>query len=324
MFQDRTRSAWFNALVAVAAGAASALLFFLASRGAVAGMVMSYFSPLPLMVATFGFGVAVGAAAVLTGGLVAGLLGHPLLGLVAGGALFFPAFLVCVVFLLAPVRPQGGDTRVSRALLVSVLFAAGMSLAAVTALVVAHGGYAAAHNAVTNATVPLLRSALQGSRLPPGLAPDDVARVLIGIAPALLAASTLFMLVANAYLAARAALISGQLEHPWPAVADSLALPAVCAILFAVACGLVFVGGLPGMLASIVATALGAGFALQGLAVAHVLTRGLGARAALLALLYAILFLLPPWPLFVLALVGFADAAFHLRRRRAGAAPGKP
>ena len=51
-----------------------AILFFLAARGTWAGVLLSYFAPLPLMVATLGFGFTAGGAAVLTGALVAGVV----------------------------------------------------------------------------------------------------------------------------------------------------------------------------------------------------------------------------------------------------------
>ena len=74
-------------------------------------------------------------------------------------------------------------------------------------------------------------------------------------------------------------------------------------------------------MAGIVAAVFGMAFALQGLAVAHVLTRGAGLRPALLFLLYVLVVLVPPWPFLFLAVVGLADAAFHLRARKAASRP---
>lgn len=93
--------------------------------------------------------------------------------------------------------------------------------------------------------------------------------------------------------------------------------------MFAAACGLIFVGGIAGVIASTLAAALGVVFALQGLAVAHVLTRGAAMRIALLITLYALILMLPPWPFCLLALVGLVDAAFHLRTRKSASHPGK-
>ena len=132
------------------------------------------------------------------------------------------------------------------------------------------------------------------------------------------------MLVANLYLAGRVALISGQLARSWPPVAETLALPGLAAGLAALGCGLVFLGGLPGIGASILVSVLACGFSLQGLAVIHTLTKGMAVRTGLLFALYALVLFVPPWPLLVLALLGFVDAAFHLRRRRAQTLPDNP
>jgi hypothetical protein len=48
---------------AVGAGLASALLFSLVTQGTIAAISLAYLSPLPIMIATIGFGRAAGAAA---------------------------------------------------------------------------------------------------------------------------------------------------------------------------------------------------------------------------------------------------------------------
>lgn len=315
MVQDRTRSALTNVLVATAAGVAGAVLFLLAARGNYLGMALSYFAPLPLMVATLGYGLAVGAGAVVAGGVVSGALTHPLFGLVLCAGLFVPAFLVCLSILIAPVAAPDKDARASRALLVSSFFAVASALALVLAVIASFGSFAAAHAAAVDMANKVVRSTFGDNRLPPGLPSESLAQVIVALAPAMIAMSTFFMLAFNAYLAGRVALVSGQLKHPWPSIADNLALPPFCAALFALACGLVALAGLPGTLASIPAAVLGAAFAVQGLAVLHVITRGLNARMPLLVLLYAVLTLIPLWPFFALSLLGFVDCAFHLRQR---------
>ena len=91
----------------------------------------------------------------------------------------------------------------------------------------------------------------------------------------------------------------------------------VAAALLALSCGLVFVGGTVGSVASIFVSVLVCGFSLQGLAVVHAVTRGMSVRGGLLFALYALVACIPPWLLLALALVGFIDAAFHLRQRHA-------
>ena len=68
------------------------------------------------------------------------------------------------------------------------------------------------------------------------------------------------------------------------------------------------------VVASCAAVALGAAFALQGLAAIHRLTADRQSRFAILLSLYAINFVLFPLPLFVMAGVGVADNVRPLRR----------
>ena len=290
----------------------------MAARGTWAGLALSYFAPLPLMIATFGYGLAVGGAAVLTGGLIAGLLATPVAGLAVGAGLLLPSFLICVAALRAPATPPD-DRRASRIVMVAVVFAAATAAALLVSLVTTYGGLAAARQTVVTAVLPTVRAMIEESRLPAGFTSEELTRALVGLAPAAVAGSTFFMLAINAWIAGRIALFSGQLSQPWPLIADTLALPGLAAGLFAVACGLVFLGGLPGAVASIVAATLGCGFALVGLAVIHATSRGLQLRSAILAGLYVVIVCLPPWPLILLAAVGLVDTAFHLRRRRADA-----
>ena len=320
MTQDRKnsvdRTPLVNAFVAVTAVAGGAILFFLAARGTWAGMLLSYFAPLPLMIATLGFGFASGGGAVLTGALVAGIFGSPVGGLAVGGGLLLPAFLLCAAALRAPGAAPN-DRRVTSVVLVAMIFAALLSGAILASLIVAHGGTANARDAISAALLPVLKNIIQESRIPGDVTGEDLARIIISVAPAIIAASMFFMLVANIYLAGRVALISGQLKRPWPQIADTLSLPAAAAALLALSCGLVFLGGTAGLAASIVVSVLACGFSLQGLAVIHTVTRGMSARTALLCALYALVICVPPWPLLALALAGFVDAAFHLRKRYA-------
>ena len=57
--------------------------------------------------------------------------------------------------------------------------------------------------------------------------------------------------------------------------------------------------------------------ALQGLATLHALTRDNRFRGCLLSALYAVVFVLEPWSLLLLALFGLVESAFNLRARRA-------
>jgi uncharacterized protein YybS (DUF2232 family) len=90
----------------------------------------------------------------------------------------------------------------------------------------------------------------------------------------------------------------------------------VLALVFIAAAGLIFVGGAIGLVASLAASVLGVAFALQGLAVIHVVTLGLRLRNNLLFLVYLFVVPLMPWSLAPFTLLGLFEAGFSLRDRK--------
>jgi hypothetical protein len=321
MTQAKNIAALQDAGVAIVAGAASALLFMLSARGTYAAMALSYFTPLPLMISTIGFGLFVGGGATLAAGLVIAIMGSPVLAASVGVGLLLPAWLVCVAATRA--TDTGEDRRVSWVLVIAIAFAFIAGAALVATMVMSHGGFDKARAMVIASVLPELKTVLADQRLPNTITTEELAKAFVAVIPAIVAGSALIMFLVNVYLAGRVALLSGKLSRPWPAIADTIGPPKVFAALFAGACGLIFLSGLPGMIASIAASALGMGFAVQGLAVMHVVTRGSGVRGAILFAIYTLILCVPPWPFFLLALVGLVDAAFHIRRRYGVAVPKK-
>ena len=133
------------------------------------------------------------------------------------------------------------------------------------------------------------------------------------VAPAAAAIFTMMTLTLNLWLAAKIAATSGRLHRPWPDLkgTDSAADDArgvVAAIAFC------FTGGLPAMLARIVAAALIMAYALTGFAVLHTLTLALKHRAFWLGCTYAVVVIFS-WPVLAMAALGLADAVFGLRQR---------
>ncbi len=97
-------------------------------------------------------------------------------------------------------------------------------------------------------------------------------------------------------------------------------MPRLLVLVFFAAAGLIFVGGPAGLLASLAASVLGAAFALQGLAVIHVVTQGLRLRDTLLFVIYLFTVPLLPWSLAPFTLLGLLEAGFSLRARKEAAA----
>lgn len=324
MTGTRARRIAGGGLVAIAAGLAAALLFVLAARGSLVTFALGYFAPLPVMVASISFGLSVGGFAALVGGAFIGATFHPALGIVYLVAIGAPAALIASAAVLAPPADTNGrrDRAPVFALSGAALLAFVTVSAAVGALAWKFGGF---DGVMTQAIVdagPLVKQMLGQTHTSGAVNAEEVTRFLVLFAPVALVVSQTLMMILNLWLAGRVAIISGNLPRPWPSIADDLVVPPAFAAAFAAACGLIFVGGLVGVIASALAATLGVVFALQGLAVAHVLTRGAAMRAALLFTLYALIVLLPPWPFCLLAVVGLVDAAFHLRTRKSAPHPG--
>jgi hypothetical protein len=134
------------------------------------------------------------------------------------------------------------------------------------------------------------------------------------VMPAVVASLNTVILLINASLAARVVRLSGQLRRPWPEL-PMIAFPRTAPILLAAVLGGMFLTGILGIASGIFAGALTTAFAVLGIAVLHVITRGNAARPIVLAVVYtaALLF---TWPaVIVFALMGLVETVFNLRGR---------
>ncbi|GAC1329088.1 MAG: DUF2232 domain-containing protein [Beijerinckiaceae bacterium] len=314
--------------IAIGAGLASALLFVVSAKGTLPALLLAYFSPLPLMIATLGFGQWTGLVGALLGsGLVAVTLSATAGPFYAIG-LALPAWVVCVVALRgapAPeIRPSAQmsspadpNPAPQRALAVATLIFS-LSVSAGALIVGAlNGGVEAALNLLADQLTPLLSDLKSGTTsFPEDLDPARLARFLARLMVPAMAGSGLTVMMVNLWLAGRTVQISGRLPTRWPDVPYNLRLPVPFAAALVPAIGLIFLRGEIGFIASIVAAALATALSLQGLAVMHDLTRGMSARTPILFVAYLVMSFIPPWPLAIFAIVGLADAALGLRERK--------
>jgi len=152
---------------------------------------------------------------------------------------------------------------------------------------------------------------------------DTIAKISTMLArtlPAAFAIVWLAIALFNLWMAGLIVDASGRARRPWPDL-HSLELPNAFLVIFAGALAASFLPGLPGLLATGLAGALLFAYVLQGLAVLHVYSQGVPARALLLAIVYLGILLLG-WVAIIVAILGLAEPLLGLRQRAdRGASP---
>jgi len=310
-----------TALIALAAGSASALMFASTLSGALISLLLFYLAPLPLMVAALGWGplsaTIGGIAAAISLGAIFGL--PYCIAFVLMVAL--PAWWLGHLALLgrpvvtaasagngaAPPAPVMEWYPIGRILLWTAGFAALTTMAALFTL----GSDAATITATLRRG--LLRILGVRDTAPPASDTEQLIDALVTIAPVAAATITMMTLTLNLWLAAKITATSGRLHRPWPDM-KSAALPPMTLAALALALAFCFTGGLAAMLAQIVSAALMMAYALTGFAVLHTLTLAMKSRALWLSGTYAIV-LVFGWPVLAMVGLGVADAVFGFRQR---------
>jgi hypothetical protein len=303
--------------IAIAAGAASALMFVSIVSGALISLVLFNLASLPLMVAAIGWGPLTAA--------IGGIAATSAFGLLFGSSFAFayattaalPAWwLGHLVMLGRPAAPAPDGTAppadamewypTGRLLMWIVVI--GALLALMTLLTIGTDAEAIAA-AMKRGFARIVRMfALRGVSIDEG-----VIDTMTAIAPAGFPAAPIITLTVNLWLAGRIAKTSGRLQRPWPDL-KATALPPMTLVALCVAIAFCFTGGLFAVIAKVIAGALLTAYALTGLAVLHTLTLALSNRTVWLVMIYAVTLVLI-WPLLSMALLGVADALFGLRER---------
>lgn len=309
-------------LIALSAGAASALMFASLLSGSLIAIPLFYFSPLPLMVAGLGWGPVAAS--------LGGIMAATGLGLLFGMS-FLAVFVVTVALpawwlghlaLLGRRMPATqGDAAppttiewypVGRLLLWVAGFAA---LTTMGALLTLGQDSAAIHDALR----PMLARIMQASDVP---ATDRNVAATVAMAPAAAALVAIMTLTLNLWVAGRITATSGRLQRAWPDL-NTTAMPPMTLVALCVAIALTFQDGLIGIFAMIVSATLIMAYALTGFATLHMLTRNLKNRALWLGSAYALVTFLV-WPIAALVVLGLADAFFGFRDRLAQPPPPSP
>jgi hypothetical protein len=299
--------------IAFVAGAASALMFASMISGALISVLLLYLAPLPLMVAALGWGplcAAIGGIIAATG---LGIIFGPSYCTAFAVGIALPAWWLGYLSLLG--RPAAANIPPAAASAVLEWYPAGRILLWIGLFaVITTTGALLTLGPVAPTITETMRASVTTLLQAAGAVPTERGiEALITIAPVAAAIVTMMTLTLNLWLAAKITATSGRLHRPWPDLKNT-ALPPTTLAALCVAIAFCFSGGLPAILARIMAAALMVAYAFTGFAVLHTLTLALKHRILWLSCAYAVV-LMFSWPLLVLTILGLVDAIFGIRQR---------
>jgi hypothetical protein len=298
-------------LIAIAAGAASALMFASIISRALISLLLFYLASLPLMVAAMGWG----PLCATIGGIAAALGFGAFLGL--------PYLIAYVVTVALPAwwlghlamlgRPADAGTAAASSALEwyptgrILLWISGFAVLTTIATLLTFFSDDVALMAV-------IKRGLTRVLAMRGITADERAiDTLAAIVPVGMASGPTITLTINLWLAAKITAASGRLHRPWPDL-KATTLPPMTLVALCVAIAFCFTGGLFAVFAKVTTGALLMAYALTGFAVMHTLTLALRNRAVWLICSYAVMIVLI-WPLLSMVILGLADAIFGFRER---------
>jgi hypothetical protein len=316
------------ALIGLGAGAASALLFASVASGSLISILLFYLAPLPILIAALGWShwSALIAAVAAAAGLTIALGGYFFFAFLLGVGL--PAWWLGYLTLLARPTAAGGLDwyPIGRIVLWAAILGTLVVVAAIPTLGLDEQTFRAT-----------LRRGFERIISAPGETPSPSPRTadpattdrlidfLVGVIPPAAAVLSTVINLIDLWIAGKVVRLSGRLSRPWPDLADEIRLPAMTAALLAAGILACFVSGLIGVVAAVLVATLLVIYAAAGLAVLHVITRGMTSRGLLLGGTYTALVIFG-WPVLLLTMFGLLDAALDLRARFApkGGPPSAP
>jgi hypothetical protein len=320
---------FFKAAIAIGAGLASALLFFIPVKGTTAAMALALLGPLPIMIAGLGFGAGVGLSAAAAGTIAISLALDPLLGIFFAASLGLPAFWLASLAArtVAVAHPETGAPVAIPVYSSGKLLAWTATLAAASAmlpavvLAIRFPSVSVGLDETARQLAPIVRRLLGGeSNMPYQMSAPEFARVLVTAMPALIAAWSVLTLSFNLWLAGRISRMSGLATPRADDLPSQLRLPRDCIFVLGASIVACTLGETPRFIASTLTAALLMGYALHGLAVVHGFLRANPLRGALLFGVYALIFM-TAWPLLLAVAIGIFDSLIPVKRLPAPQAP---
>lgn len=318
----------YTPLVAMVAGIAAGVLYVVGLSHSIWGVFLVLCSPLPIYIASLSFNsLASGIAGVIA---VAGVMAFsdPLLASVFSIAFVLPAFILGHLATQQVGKTQEGDpVYLSAADMTQILLNLGMFIFAISAFAVSMTPAGLVGTVRSN--LNLLMNNFYGADASHG--PDAVtnlAEIVDFWDTLVLGMIVAVVMVSHAAMGALGqglARSGGKTQRPAPAF-WRLRLPGwpswLTLLLGAAVMGLdTLSGDREGTIAFVIyiltgfLLVLGVGFLLQGLAVLHALTRGMGAQPFILAGGYLVVLVFQPFGAMVFATVGFVERWANFRER---------
>ena len=302
-------------------GAVSALLFAVISTGSPLAFLLYLIAPLPILIATLGFGYQAGLAATLVSLAVTALIFSVFTGVIQALSIGLPSWFTAYLLLLG--RSSSADNTATmewyplgRVLLWIVGLSSVLTLVGALLIAPDYESFIATFGRAVDVVLTY------DPDLIAGLPANDKAKfvktlssLLANIAAPISAAASVLISVILLWVAGRIVDASGRLPRPWPDL-TTLTLPrlSVPALVLSLALAIA-AQDYPALAGRIVLASLIIGFCLQGLAVLHAITRPLKSRRGLLFAIYLVFVVLPGWPVIGIALLGIADMWLSFRTR---------
>lgn len=303
-------------VVGLASGLAAALLFATITTGSAFAVILFYLASMPLFIAGLGWGWITAAVGGLVATVVLGLAINLTSASIFSVSVAAPVIILCYRFFLSRTNPDGTvDWYPPGELLVWIC---GIASFIVTVGVIAMSAGAASP---VEAFAPLMSAGIKemadsitnADQRPSDEEIEMTARALAQLLPPTAAAFWVITTVINMFIAGRVVRGSGLLQRPWPEL-KSVTIPQKMSLVFVAALALSFVGGYVGVAGTIVTATLMLAFALQGLAIVHVITGNQQSRGIILFALYLAILVLG-WPLLVMTILGLLEPNLRLRER---------
>jgi hypothetical protein len=311
--------------IGIGAGIVAAVLFASLATNTALAVLLFYVTPLPLLLARLGWGRIAGQLAFVTAVVLVGIIISLKTAVIYGVSLGLPALLLAWLVLLSrsmvPEDPEGrplpdlpsvvewyppGHVIAWTAVMAGFLVSVGLLLLS--------GNGEAYQQGVRRAFEEVIMPQLQAAGFPlDPLRSERYVAFVSRLLPSVASTGWMFIMLANVWLAAKSASISGLLPRPWPTFAN-LEYPPLMTVGFVASIGAALLPGMPSVLAMAFIGAFGLAYLLLGLVVVHQIIGPSPLRPLLLAGLYLAI-LAVYWVAVIIALIGLAEPLLELRQR---------